>query len=304
MRTVAAMEFAGPPINVPLLEKLRGGWDPIKTDLIMEVDKDYSVFDGTTFKLDRFAAYLERNNIPWPRTKTGRIAKSEKIFRQKASTYPQLMPLKDLLWSLGQLRLNDLQVGHDGRNRALLSPFRSKTGRNQPSNTKFVFGPAVWLRGIIKPGPGCAIAYIDYEQQEFGIAAKLSGDPAMLAAYQSGDPYLEFAKQCGAVPQDATKKTHELERDQHKQCVLAVQYGQEADAPVHDAVLIHAPVERIDADVAAMRKCMAEASKIILSGFELRTEAKVVSYPDHYQDKRGVLMWERIMKLIGEGSGN
>ena len=44
------------------------------------------------------------------------------------------------------MRLSDLAVGEDGRNRALISMFSSKTGRNQPSNTKFIFGPAVWLR--------------------------------------------------------------------------------------------------------------------------------------------------------------
>lgn len=52
----------------------------------------------------------------------------------------------------------------------------------------------------------------------------------MLAAYQSGDPYLEFAKQAGAMPQDATKESHKAERDQFKACVLAVQYGMGAEA--------------------------------------------------------------------------
>jgi hypothetical protein len=70
-------------------------------------------------------------------------------------------------------------VGVDGRNRVMLSPFRSKTGRNRPSNSEFIFGSSAWLRGLIKPSSGYAIAYIDYEQQEFGIAAKLSGDANM-----------------------------------------------------------------------------------------------------------------------------
>ena len=86
------------------------------------------------------------------------------------------MPLRELRTSLSQMRLNDLAVGPDGRNRALLSAFRSRTGRNQPSNSTFIFGPAVWLRGLIKPEPGNALAYIDWSQQEFGIAAALSGD--------------------------------------------------------------------------------------------------------------------------------
>ena len=118
-----------------------------------------------------------------------------------------------------------MTVGKDERNRCLLSPFRSRTGRNQPSNNSFIFGPSVWLRSLIHPKPGYGIAYIDWSQQEFGIAAALSGDSKMIEAYTSGDPYLEFAKQTGVVPKDATKKSHETVRNQYKACVLAVQYG-------------------------------------------------------------------------------
>ena len=56
------------------------------------------------------------------------------------------------------------------------------------------------------------------QQQEFGIAAALSGDPLMMEAYRSGDPYLAFAKQAGAAPPDATKATHKAVRDQFKAC--------------------------------------------------------------------------------------
>jgi len=46
------------------------------------------------------------------------------------------------------------------------------------------------LRGLIKPPEGWGICYVDWSQQEFGIAAVLSGDEVMQAAYRSGDPYL------------------------------------------------------------------------------------------------------------------
>src|SRR5262249_20836997 len=110
----------------------------------------------------------------------------------------------------------------------ILSAFRSRTSRNQPSNTRFIFGPSVWLRGLVKPPPGQGLAYIDWKQQEFGIAAALSGDGAMQAAYLSGDPYLAFAKQAKAVPDTATKEAYGSQRELFKQCVLAVQYGMEA----------------------------------------------------------------------------
>ena len=81
---------------------------------------------------------------------------------------------------------------------------------------------------MIKPGPGYAVAYCDYEQQEFGIAAVLSGDEAMIKAYLTGDPYLEFGKLAGDIPPDGTKKSHGVQRALFKQCVLATQYGQGA----------------------------------------------------------------------------
>ena len=108
---------------------------------------------------------------------------------------------------MAELRLNDLAVGQDGRNRIILSAFRSRTGRNQPSQ----FQVHIWPRrsgcaDLIKPPPGHAVAYVDWKQQEFGIAAALSGDTAMQAAYLSGDPYLAFAKQAAAVPAAPPKR--------------------------------------------------------------------------------------------------
>jgi DNA polymerase I-like protein with 3'-5' exonuclease and polymerase domains len=107
----------------------------------------------------------------------------------------------------------------------LLSPFASKTGRNQPSTTKSIFGLSAWSRGLIQAEPGRGVAYIDWCQQEFGVAAALSGDRAMQDAYTSGDPYLAFAHQAGAVPLEATKHSHARTREQFKQCALAVLYG-------------------------------------------------------------------------------
>src|SRR5262249_21976384 len=137
-------------------------------------------------------------------------------------------PWRELRSALAALRSTDRTVGRDGRNRTILSAFRARTGRNQPSNSRFIFGPSVWIRSLIKPPPGMAVAYVDFEQQEFAIAAELSGDSNMLAAYASGDPYLAFAKQAGAVPQDGTRDTYASMRELFKTTALAVLYGMEA----------------------------------------------------------------------------
>jgi DNA polymerase-1 len=389
MAAAAVMEHTGTPIDLPMLEVFRAGWTDIQDQLIAAIDVDFGVYDARTFKADRFAGWLAGQNMPWPRLESGRLDLSDDAFRQQAKAYPQVSPLRELRSALSDLRLNDLAVGLDGRNRTILSAFRSRTGRNQPSNTRFIFGPSVWLRGLIKPPPGHAVAYVDWKQQEFGIAAALSGDEAMRAAYRSGDPYLTFAKQARAVPADATNKTHSPQRELFKQCVLAVQYGMEERslaqrigqplavarellrthretyrrfwrwsdaavdtamligslhtvfgwhvrtgenpnprslrnfpmqgngsellrlacclateqgievcAPVHDAVLICAPVDRIEADVIEMRRAMVEASRIVLGGFELGTDVSVTRYPERYMDGRGHVMWQRVTELL------
>ena len=225
MTAVASMEYAGVPIDVPTLNLLLQNWTNIQDELIASIDAGYGVFDRRTFKADRWARWLVNNDIAWPRLESGRLDMSDDTFRQMARTNPLVSPIRELRSSLSEMRLADLAVGRDGRNRTLLSPFRARSGRNQPSNSKFIFGPSVWLRGLIQPPPGHGVAYIDWEQQEFGIAAALSGDANMKAAYFSGDPYLAFAKQADAAPPDATKATHKSVREQFKQCVLAVQFG-------------------------------------------------------------------------------
>jgi DNA polymerase I-like protein with 3'-5' exonuclease and polymerase domains len=246
------------------------------------------------------------------------------------------------------------------------------------------------LRGLIKPPPGHAVVYLDWKQQEFGIAGALSGDAAMQAAYLSGDPYLAFAKQAGVIPADADRTTHKAKRELFKQCVLAVQYGMEAEAlaqrigqpsivardllrahretyrtfwhwsdaavdqamltgslhtvfgwhvhvgerpnprslrnfpmqangaemlrlacclatergievcaPVHDAVLIFTPLDHLEANIAATRAAMAEAARAVLTGFELGTDINVVRWPARYMDARGIVMWDRVTRLLG-----
>jgi hypothetical protein len=229
MAAAAKMEYVGIPVDVPTLTTLRESWDDVKGELIARVDRHYGVFEGTTFKVDLFERFLVAHNIPWDRTETGRLALDDDTFKERARMFPALHPLRELRHSLSQLRLADLPVGPDGRNRTMLSAFGTKTGRNAPSTSQFMFGPSTWLRHLIRPEPGRALAYLDWSSQEFGIAAALSGDDQMLAAYQSGDPYLWLAKQAGAVPPDATKYSHPEVRETFKVVTLAVGYGMGPD---------------------------------------------------------------------------
>jgi hypothetical protein len=82
-------------------------------------------------------------------------------------------------------------------------------------------------------------------------------------------------------------------------CCLATERGIRLCCPVHDALLVEAPAEQIGAAVEATQQAMQEASEIVLDGFTLRTEAKVVCHPDRYSDKRGRVMWETVCELCG-----
>ena len=388
MAAAAKIDATGIPLDIIRLNVIRDHWQDITGPLIREVDEDYHVYENGSFKAALFAEWCVGRGIEWPRLPSGRLKLDTDTFSEMAQIHPALRSLGELRATLDQLRLRDLPVGPDGRNRYILSAFRSITGRNQPSTSKCIFGPATWVRSLIRPGPGRALAYIDYEQQEFGIAAALSGDEAMQEAYRSGDPYLAFAKQAGAVPLDATKLTHAAERERFKICALAVQYGMgsrslgfklglsdahgreliehhrrtyskywdwsdrieargmlgvplraafgwqtvagrqpnprslrnfpsqangaemlriacialtEAGicvcAPVHDAALIEDLEDRIDETIDRARDIKRKASEVVLGGFPIRTEAKVVRWPERYSDPRGEAMWNLVCRL-------
>lgn len=229
MKAVAKIEMVGIPIDRTALADLCEYWEIIKASLIEELGQPYGVYQNGKFKTELFVQYLKNHNIPWPSTPTGKPKTDADTFKEKAGHYPELKPLKELQHLLGKLKLNKLQVGKDGRNRYLSGVFGSITGRNQPSNSKCIFGLPAWMRRLIQPEPGFGLVYLDYEQQEFGIAAALSEDEAMKQAYVSGDPYLAFAIQAGAAPREATKASHEEIRNKFKATALGVQYGMGRD---------------------------------------------------------------------------
>jgi DNA polymerase-1 len=227
---VASMEHAGVPIDLSLLRRIRRKWPRIRRELIAEVDSVYGVYDGETFKRDRFSRWLHHEGISWPQLESGLIGLSDDAFKLQETAYPIIAPLRELRNTVRQGNLDGLQVGYDGRARTSLRPFASVTGRNQPSTTRFPFGTAKWMRGFIAPSQERDLAYIDFTAQEIGIAAGLSGDERLIAAYVDGDCYMAFAKQAKLVPADATKYSHPEIRNACKVVVLGLNYGMGAES--------------------------------------------------------------------------
>src|SRR5262249_53815747 len=199
--TMAQQERRGIPLDGPTLRRLCQHWHGMQADLVTELDRPfgcYEVVDGVPhWRKERFADYVRRNRMSWPRHESGALDETDQTFREMAGKYPQVEPLRELRYSLSKLRLNDLAVGNDDRNRTPLWAYGTKTARNAPGNSKYIFGPAKWLRFLITPPPGRVLVHRDYAQQEVRIAAIVSGDKALLEACESGDVYLGIAEQLG-----------------------------------------------------------------------------------------------------------
>ena len=155
-----------------------------------------------SFHMELFEVYLARAGHRLAAAGTGKLNLRRKTFETMSKGWPQLEELRQLRHARDKMRKIKLAVGSDGRNRTVLWPFQSKTSRTQPKASHWIFSPAVWLRSLIKPGPGQAVAYIDYSSMEFLMAAALSDGCQYRCStlYASGDPYLSFAKRVGAAP--------------------------------------------------------------------------------------------------------
>jgi hypothetical protein len=407
---LARSEHTGVPVDMEIFPQLadKKTWREMQDSMVPLVDvHGIYVQDklGWHFNIARFEEMTVAEGIRWPRKENGKLDLRRQTFDSMAKAYPQqIEPLRQLRYIRDKLRSIQLSVGRDGRNRTVLWPFSSKTSRTQPKAKHWIFSPAVWLRSLIKPEPGKALAYIDFSSMEFGAAAALSdthvsSSNPMLDLYRSGDPYLNFGKTVGQLERDATRDAPgvEAKRDQLKVMCLGTQYNMQAltlstrlgvtyleahemlqlhrglfsqywhwsedwlhhslttgemrtvygwqcatgvtefsentirnwpiqstcadifrlayvwgtrhgltlIAPVHDAVLLEAPENRIEADVALMRELMRRASRVILNPtadgtFELRTDYKIIRYPDRFTDKRGTELWETVLKLLAE----
>ena len=115
-------------------------------------------------------------------------------------------------------------MGSDGRARPHMGIFVAQSSRSQPAATGFIPLKAAWMRCMIQPQPGRLCCGIDWGSQEFLIAALLSEDDDMIAAYNSGDVYLATAKLAGEVPEYGTLEEYKAERNLFKSVVLGISY--------------------------------------------------------------------------------
>lgn len=238
--SVGKMEEVGFPLRVDAVRNLRRNFDLAQDSLISDLVENHYPFyirqkkraadlvGQWTDKYDAFVEFIRSRGLydTWPRTtnadtgeRTETLSREDKVLGEydgipELYQYRQVKKqIKQLSWfrepdEAKRTRDGDFfdSVGPDDRLRTFLGPYGTQTGRNAPKASRFVLAMSSWLRCLIEPPPGWCIIGIDYASQEFAIAAIMSGDDAMVEAYESGDPYLFFAKRAGAVPLDADPK--------------------------------------------------------------------------------------------------
>jgi hypothetical protein len=238
-KALAAIEFAGIPIDTEALGLLQRNVDEAKLALIEEGDRDYGCYEKGHLRNKLVWAFAKRNEISWPALTSGAPILADEELKTLAARYKgtQLRDhdvglliegFRQLKKTVGALRLNKYAAGSDNRSHVSLHGFGTKTGRNAPKGSQSIFlGPA-WVRGFMRPRPGHALIYLDFEAEEFAIRAAQSGDEAMIRAYLSGDPYMATGVFMGLAPVGTTKHAHPEIRALCKVLTLAIGYGMSA----------------------------------------------------------------------------
>lgn len=392
---MAQAQHRGIPIDGPKKDAISRHWTGMRADLVAKLDQPFGVYEikggEPHWRNDNFKRLLQCHNMSWPVLPSGALDQTDQTFREMAERYPFIEPLRELRYSLSKLRLNSLQIGSDSRNRVLLSGYKTKTARNAPGASEFIFGPAKWIRFLITPPPGSALIHRDYSQQEVRIAAVLSGDMELLKACEAGDVYLGIAEQLGFLRDGMAEAEIKAVRKLFKTVVLVIQYGlgarslavrtgislyeageilarlkarfrvfeeyasRVADraglfleigtplgwvmqcppdinprtvrnfpiqgtgsevlhaacviaerrglrivAPVHDAIMIEAPIGQVNEASAALERVMRDAAALVLRGYELPTEAQIIRPGERYYDDRGEEMWKTVEDLVAK----
>lgn len=244
----AVMEAVGYPINYKATKNFSASTSAILFELQAEINALFpkvkafeSNKDGTKYKqkMKHIRAWVEeQGHENWMPTDKGALSLSLEAFQRyydfshdypKESFGAQMVRLLKTKQSLNGFMPGSKKsfwdsVGSDQRVRPYMGIYRAQSGRSQPSSTGFIPLKSAWMRSLIQPKKGRAIVALDYAQQEFLLAALLSKDMNMVAAYHSGDPYLHTGKLAGAIPQDATRESHGPLRDKFKSTALGIQY--------------------------------------------------------------------------------
>lgn len=246
----ARIQWAGLPMDVeewlPICRQRKGLAEALirKYDPTLKLDASGNIIDGLYWNNtaqgrwtwgkhgdDQFARLLIKEDIPWPRLRSGALEMKENNFKDHPN--PLIQRIHRLRGSMSVLQSNSIEIAHDRRHRCMMLTFKTGTSRNAPRNS--IFASAVWVRSALMAPPGYSLIAEDWSNQEIAIVAILSGDQELIRAYETGDIYHAFGLVAGVVkePNPATWRNSPqgaIQRQMLKSALLAIHYGMGPDS--------------------------------------------------------------------------
>lgn len=230
------MEQRGIPIDTATYDRLRHGYQRVLAGYKLQVDPDGSRLTpkgriSQKWLPGKITALGARETHP--RTPGGRPSTKARALADTAERCDDT-ELRDIAqWAEmlalfperkeGGLRFSPL--GSDGRIRYHQFAFATHTGRALGRGKEALMQLPAWMRGLVQPTPGEVLIAADYAAQEVAVAAGLSQDPHLRAAYEAGDPYRQIAALSGVLTEDTEEEQARKIRRLFKSLVLGRLYG-------------------------------------------------------------------------------
>jgi hypothetical protein len=230
-KAVSLIQARGMPIDAALWNLIQENKTAVIGELLRQFDPSHGDDDPIytpdgKWTYERLERWLIRSGIiTWPRTESGRLDTSREALALM-SHIPGIEELSALRDSVSFVIKATLPIGRDGRNRCSLFPFCTATGRN--AHAKSLYNVHAGMRSLMVFPEDKIGVYLDWRTQEIGVAAALSEDPALIAAYRSGDIYHALALICSITddPDPAHwKKNNPDQRQRMKPLQLGINYG-------------------------------------------------------------------------------
>lgn len=186
--------------------------------LDMEVTEDYDLFADAAMRISKAGKFQ------WKKTQAGAFAKDSDYLKEldDGGLIHDIRKHKDSIKALKSISPEDdgtykidRFIGCDFKQRPNFNPYGTKTGRNAPSSTSFLFLMPKWMRLLVNPRKGRYICDLDAHSEEVAIAAALYNDENKREVYRSADVYMKYAQLAGAYPKDKPILTED-ERESEK----------------------------------------------------------------------------------------
>ena len=186
--------------------------------LDMEVTEDYDLFADAAMRISKAGKFQ------WKKTPSGAFAKDSDYLKEldDGGLIHDIRKHKDSIKALKSISPEDdgtykidRFIGCDFKQRPNFNPYGTKTGRNAPSATSFLFLMSKWMRLLVNPRKGRYICDLDAHSEEVAIAAALYNDDNKREVYRSADVYMKYAQLAGAYPKDKPILTED-ERESEK----------------------------------------------------------------------------------------